>query len=223
VFVGKRHLDDSALIRRYQADRGLDALDASDEEGLRHLVRCPSCEARYIDMQRAFDDAGEAVVARADAACTPDLLAEQHARILRRIDAQYEGPRVLAFPRGSAPAHASAQPPLVMLRWAAVAAAAGLVIGLTAGQLLHIGRDGISLARNTVSAPAPTPASASIRAGRTTPVMRAANGVPAVDENEFLSEVDLAAAGPQAAELRAIYAFTLETPRDPAPLRTIKH
>jgi hypothetical protein len=220
VFVAKRHLDDSALIRRYLADRGLEALDASDEDGLRHLVRCASCEARYIDMQRAFDDAGEAAVERADAACTPDLLAEQHTRILRRIDAQYEGPRVLAFPRGSAPAHASAPSPL-MLRWLAVAAAAGLVIGLTAGQLLHIQRDGVSFARNTVSAPAP--AAASIRAAHTTPVMRAANGVPAVDENEFLSEVDLAAAGPQAAELRAIYAFTLEAPRDAAPLRTIKH
>ena len=212
MFVGNRHLDDSALIRRYLAERGLEALDASDEEGLRHLVRCASCDARYVAMQRAFEDAREAVADRADAAVTPELLAEQHARILRRVDAHYYGPRVLAFPRGAAPSHASVPSPLV-LRWIAVAAAAGLVIGLTAGQLLHIRRDGVSIARNADSAPV----TSSIGPARSTPVLRAVNGVPSVDENAFLSEMDLATAAPQAAELRAIYAFTLEAPRDTLP------
>lgn len=218
MFVGNRHLDDSALIRRYLAQRGLEALAASDEAGLRHLVRCASCDARYVAMQRAFDDARQAAVDRADAAVTPACLAEQHARILRRIDAQYEGPRVLAFPHGATPSHPSGASPLV-LRWIAVAAAAGLVIGLTAGQLLHVRRDGISVARSTASAPTP----ASVRPTHSTPVMRAANGVPVVDENEFLSEMDLAAAAPQAAELRAIYAFTMEAPRDVTPPRTRKN
>jgi hypothetical protein len=216
VFVGKRHLDDSAMIRRYLAERGLEALDASDEAGLRHLVRCTSCDARYLAMQRAFDDAREAVIDRADAAVTSEILAEQRARILRRVDAHYAGPRVLEFPHGSVPAHLSAASPIVV-RWVAVAAAAGLVIGLTAGQFLHLRRDDAAVARNVASAPA------SIRAAHMTPVLRAMNGVPAVDENEFLSEVDLAAAAPQAAELRAIYAFTMEAPRDTAPPRTRKN
>lgn len=218
MFVGNRHLDDSALIRRYLAERGLEALAASDEAGLRHLVRCTSCDARYVAMQRAFDDAGEAVVDRADAAITSEQLTEQHARIMRRVDAQYAGPRVIAFPNGPAPTNAT-WPSRPMLRWIAVAAAACFVLGLTAGQLLHIRRDGISIARSTDSSPRP----ATMRATHSTPVLRAANGVPPIDENEFLSEMDLAAAGPQAAELRAIYAFTIEAPRDVAPPRTRKN
>lgn len=218
MVVGSRHLDDSALIRRYLAERGLEALAASDEAGLRHLVRCASCEERYVAMQRAFDEVRDAAIDRADAVVTPERLAEQRARILRRIDTLYASPRVLAFPNGSAPSHPSGLPPLV-LRWAAVAAAAGLVIGLTAGQFVHFRRDGISVARSTVSAPAP----AMIGATRSTPVLRAVNRLPALDENEFLSEMALAAAAPQAAELRAIYAFTIEAPRDAAPPRTRKN
>jgi len=218
VFVGNRHLDDSALIHRYLAERGLEALAAGDEAGLRHLARCASCDARYVAMQRVFDEAREAAVDRADAVVTPERLVEQHARILRRIDTQYGSPRVIAFPNGPTPSHPSGLSPLV-LRWAAVAAAAGLVIGLTAGQFVHFRRDGISVARSTVSAPAP----AMIGATRSTPVLRAVNGLPAVDENEFLSEMALAAAAPQAAELRAIYAFTIEAPRDVAPPRTRKN
>ena len=111
MFVGKRHLDDSALIRRYLADRGLEALETRDEAGLRHLVRCTSCDARYVSMQRAFDETREAVIDGADAACTPERLAAQRDHILRRIDAQDPGPRVLPFPNGAAPSHAAVTSP----------------------------------------------------------------------------------------------------------------
>jgi hypothetical protein len=213
VFVGKRHLDDSALIRRYLAERGLEALEASDEAGLRHLVRCEVCEERYLAMQGTFDDARDAVIDRADATFTPDRLAEQRERILRRIDSQYSGPRVLPFPTGAATAHA-AVPSRLVKGWIAAAAAAGLVIGLTAGQLIHIRKDMAPSVRN--AAPAIGPAHA-------TPVLRSVNSVQSVDEDEFLSEVDMAAASPQAAELRAIYAFTMEAPRDSVPVRTRKN
>ena len=214
MFVGKRHLDDAALIRRYLAERGLEALDASDEAGLRHLVRCESCDARYVAMQRAFEETREAVIDRADATFTPERLAEQRARILRRIDTQYSGPRVLPFPNGAAAAHA-AVPSTLVKGWIAAAAVAGLVIGLTAGQFLHFRRDAVQSARST------TPAvTAAIGPAHATPVMRSVNGVPTIaDDEEFLSEVDSAAAAPQAAELRAIYAFTLEGQRDSTPTR----
>jgi hypothetical protein len=207
VFVGKRHLDDSALIRRYLAERGLDALEASDEAGLRHLVRCAPCDARYVAMQRAFEETREAVIDRADAACTPERLAAQRDHILRRIDAQYSGPRVLPFPSGAAASHAPVTSPLIR-GWIAAAAVAGLVIGLTAGQFIHIRRDTVSSARSMTPAIGPAHA---------TPVLRSVNSQPAVDEEQFLSDVDLAASAPQAAELRAIYAFTIEPPRDVAP------
>jgi hypothetical protein len=213
VFVGKRHLDDSALIRRYLAERGLEALEASDEAGLRHLVRCASCDARYVALQRAFDDARDAVVERADGAFSPEQFAEQHDRVMRRIDAQVSGPRVLPFPNGAAAAHAVI-PSRVIKGWIAAAAVAGLVIGLTVGQLFHFRQDTASSARSV--APAIGPA-------RQTPVLRSVNTLPAADEEAVLSEIDMAASAPQAAELRAIYAFTMEAPREATPARIKKN
>ena len=212
MFVGKRHLDDRALIRRYLADRGLEALEARDEALLRHLVQCPDCEARYVALQAAFDESRGAAIAGADEACSAGRLATQRDRILHRIDAQFEGARVLAFP-ASGTSHATTKPSPLVRRWVAAAAVAGLVVGLTAGRFLPFGgHDESATARRPVSAAGPaTP--------RSTPVLRAVNTnrPQPVDEDEFLSEVDMATAAPQAAELRAIYAFTLEASRDGSP------
>ncbi|MCX6552040.1 MAG: hypothetical protein NTY02_13750 [Acidobacteria bacterium] len=214
MFAGKRHLDDSALIRRYLADRGLEALEAADESLLRHLVQCASCEARYIAIQRVFDESRDAAVDAADAAFPADRLAAQRERILRRIDAQYDGPRVIPFP---AAAHAAQvlPPSALVRRWVAAAAVAGLIIGLTAGRLIPFSSSTSTDARRQ---PGAVPASAA----RPAPVMRSLHEEPVVDEEQLLFDVDLATAAPRAAELRAIYAFTLEESRD-IPVRTVKH
>ena len=207
MFAGKRHLDDNALIRRYLADRGLEALESNDEALLRHLVQCSSCEARYGALQVAFEQARDAAVEDAEMACSPDRMAHQRDRILRRIDAQQSGPRVLPFPAASQGTHADRHP-RVIRRWVAAAAVAGLVVGLTAGRLLHVGEVGAGIdARGAVPAAGSSPAHAA-------PVMRAANVQPALNEDQFLSELELATAAPRTAELRAIYAFTLEETRD---------
>jgi len=208
VFAGKRHLDDDALIRRYLADRGLEALEAKDEALLRHLVQCSPCEARYVALQVAFDQARDAVVADAEAACSPDRMAHQRDRILHRVAAQYAGPRVLPFPAPSQGRRAHQQP-RVIRRWVAAAAVAGLVVGLTAGRLFHVGEPGAesSASRDPLPAGSSSPA-------RPAPVMRAANVQPAMSEDQFLSEVELATSSPRTAELRAIYALTLEETRD---------
>jgi hypothetical protein len=210
VFAAKTHLDDSALIHRYLADRGLEALESGDEALLRHLVQCASCDTRYAALQAAFDATRDAAVAHADGALSADLMAAQRDRILRRVDAQYGGSRVLAFPAAGHAASAI-QPPQLVRRWIAVAAAAGLVIGLTAGRLLPFGTSGQPDAMWR-----PAAAGGAVPA-RTTPVIRSVHTEPPVDENAFLSEVDLATAAPRAAELRAIYAFTLEESRDVPP------
>jgi len=208
VFVGNTHLDDATLIRRYLAERGLDALEASDESDLRHLVRCESCEARYVALQRSFDDLRHTVVDDADAAFSDARLAEQRDRILRRIDAQYEGPRVLPFPAGAA--HAPAVLPSRTIKtWIAAAAVASFIIGLTAGQFFHIRRDAVPTARNVTPAIGPAHATPSMRSTSTT----------TQDEDDFLSEVDMAAAAPGASELRAIYEFTMGAPREATPAK----
>jgi hypothetical protein len=209
VFAAKRHLDDNLLIRRYLADRGLAALEASDEAPLRHLAHCPACEARYQALRLAFDETRDAAVADAEAVCTPDRMDRQRERILRRIDALQSGPRVLPFPAASQNGHTVAQP-RVMRRWIAAAAVAGLLVGLGAGRMVF----NSSGARTTTEARQQTAPASAPAPSRQTPTIRALHVEPGVSDDQFLSEIELATAAPRTRELRAIYAFTLEESRD---------
>ena len=202
MFAVKRHLDDNALVRRYLAERGFEVLEASDEPLLRHLAQCAPCRARYGALSAAFEQSRDLAVARVDAAFTPDRLAHQRERVMRRIEAQ-NGARILAFP-ASAPASRSPLHARPMLRWVAAAAVAGVMLGITAGHYLNV--------FNAVTSPAAHGTVAvSSGAPRPIPVMRAAGSSRArVDDDEFLSEVDGAIAEPRNAELAAIYALTLQ-------------
>jgi hypothetical protein len=114
---------------------------------------------------------------------------------------------VLPFPAAGQGAHA-AREHRVVGRWVAAAAIAGLMVGLTAGRLVDLGGGGAKRAAQPQAAASAAPA-------RGVPTLRAVNAEPAVAEDQFLSEVELATAAPRTSELRAIYAFTLEEPRDP--------
>jgi hypothetical protein len=207
VFAAKRHLDDTLLIRRYLADRGLAALDASDEAPLRHLAHCPACDARYRAVRAAFDETREAAIADAEAACSADRMERQRERILRRVGALQSGPRVLPFPAAGQNGHAAAQP-RVFRRWVAAAAVAGLLVGLGAGRIVFNGGDSRATAdaRQQIA-----PASAPVRQA---PTMRALHVDSGLSDDQFLSEIEMATAAPRTRELRAIYAFTLEESRD---------
>jgi len=208
VFAGKRHLKDNALIHRYLADRGLEALETSDESLLRHLARCPACEARYAALRSDFEATREAASVEADDACSPERMEHQRERILRRVDALSGGSRVLPFPAASKPVRPSRQS-WALGRWIAAAAVAGLVIGLTVGRFVYDGGPGAGPDASARSASAVVaPPASSI------PTIRAAAVRVPLNEDQFLSDVELATASPGAAELRAIYAFTLEAPRE---------
>ena len=203
--AAKRHLDENLLIRRYLADRGLAALDASDEAPLRHLAHCPACEARYRAVSDAFDETREAAIAGAEAACSADRMERQRGRILRRIDALQSGPKVLPFPAAGQNGHAAPQP-RVFRRWVAAAAVAGLLVGLGAGRVVFNGGGSRATAdarQQIAGAPA-----------RQTPTMRALHVDSGLSDDQFLSEIEMATAAPRTRELRAIYAFTLEESRD---------
>jgi hypothetical protein len=208
VFAAKRHLDDNVLIRRYLADRGLAALDASDEAPLRHLAHCPACEARYQSMRTSFDETRAAAVADAEAACGADRMERQRERILRRIDSLQSGPRVLPFPAAGQNGQAPSQP-RVLRRWVAAAAVAGLLVGLGTGRMMFNGGDRSTTEASRQIAPASAPAAA-----RQAPTMRALRVEPGLSDDEFLSEIEMATAAPRTRELRAIYAITLDESRD---------
>lgn len=125
---GDGHLSDESLLE-------LHALLLGGEHGLaarylRHVKACDDCAAR---LEAVRDDAASLrhdVTASADAGITPSRLHRQFDVIMRRIEGQPG--RVLPFP---ATIHRPTAAPSLR-RWAAVAAACGLLIGLGAGRLI---------------------------------------------------------------------------------------
>lgn len=199
MFRGRRHPGEDVLVRWYMADRGLDALEPNDESVVRHVSDCAPCAARYAAVCQDLDAAADLALEGADAAFSPEMLLLQRERILRRVESQ--GAKVLAFPAADASVRLSGSSPS-LLRWVALAAAAGLFVGLVTGRMLHIGSDeelrtsSAQVAARTASAPG---------GGQIRPAALAPNGGADV----FMSEVDMALSAPRTPELDAIDAMTL--------------
>jgi len=127
-----RHLDDGALTTIWTA-----AATSGEAANDQHLASCAQCRARYAAFTGWLDRMRDDACAEADEAFTPERLAAQQTQVFRRLEALERPARVIAFPRFGRPMTATqgnAQ------RWVAAAAAAGLVIGLAAGQLFDIRR-----------------------------------------------------------------------------------
>lgn len=125
-----RHLDDSEFADLWSgaATTGQPVADA-------HLASCPHCQSRYAAftdwLEHIHDDARD----EAEEAFPPERLAAQQAQVMRRLEALDRPARVIMFPRFGRPVtstQGNAQ------RWVAAAAAAGLVIGLAAGQFFDV-------------------------------------------------------------------------------------
>jgi hypothetical protein len=126
-----RHLDEDTLARIWS--------EASPGDGGPqhvHLAECAHCRARYAAFENWALEIRDEGVSEADDAFPPERLASQQAHILRRLEAAERPARVIAFPRLGRPVTASHGAPQ---RWVA-AAAAGLIVGLAAGQLLDLRR-----------------------------------------------------------------------------------
>ena len=201
MFSGRRHPNDDALVRRYMADRGMDAMSPADESVVRHVASCAPCAGRYDRLSAQLDAAARETREAADRAFSAERLVAQRERILRRIDGA--GARVIAFPGLDHEQKASRQAAPLM-RWVAVAAAAGLLIGVTVGTLLNPAwRDPAPVVSNAVVAARPT-------APAVRPQMRPASLEPAQYDDRFLIEVDAAITTRSVPELEAIDALTLE-------------
>jgi len=149
-FAANRHLDDDVLAEIWST--------ASSEGRITthpHLTSCAHCRARYSALTGWLDDLRNEAHAEADEAFPAERLAAQQAAIFRRLEALERPARVIAFPKHSRPVTAS-QP--FTRRWIATAAAAGLVIGLAAGQILDL-RQALEGPAQPVRASRPAPES----------------------------------------------------------------
>jgi hypothetical protein len=129
-FAAHRHLGDDDLTEIWTtaASEGRTATHP-------HLTSCAHCRVRYSAFTGWLDDLRNDAHAEADDMFPPERLAAQQAAIFRRLEALERPARVIAFPKHSRPISTS-QP--LARRWVATAAAAGLVIGLAAGQILDL-------------------------------------------------------------------------------------
>ena len=208
MFAGKRHLDDDVLIRRYLADRGLAALEASDEGAV-------AAPRPLRGVRGALRIAASGVRRHA-----PGRGRRRRRRLLTRIawsisaiassgaSTRCRRPAGAALPRRRPERRTPRVSTACSRRWVAAAAVAGLLVGLGAGRLVFDGDAATTTAARPQAPPPP------LRLRRARPTMRALHVEPAVNDDQFLSEIELATAAPRTRELRAIYAFTLEEPRD---------
>ncbi len=136
-----RHLDDAALAVIWTADASRSGAGGRPALEDPHLARCAECRVRFEGFAAWMSEVAADARLEADEAFPDERLAAQQAQILRRIEASEHPVRVIAFPRfhrgdvtRSVPRH----------RWIAVAAAAGLAVGVGLGQLMNLpdlGRD----------------------------------------------------------------------------------
>lgn len=124
LILRQGHLSERAIV---------DAVMSGDRPA--HLDRCDICASRAVDLGRWLDDTRELGLESADAAFTPEQLTAQRAQILRKLEQLDEPARVISFPRHTSRIDEPASGRRVAASWVAVAAAAGLVVGVIGGQV----------------------------------------------------------------------------------------
>jgi hypothetical protein len=158
-------------------------------------------------LRAALDEARPDFEALADASGTAERFAAQRAGILDRLAQAPAGTRVLAFPpRTGTPAGRAPRP---STRWLTAAAAAGLLLGLGAGQLRSVLLPSSPAIAGRAHWPASLPAPA---------VPRLADGGARVEaavladgeilEEQFLREMEVTLNDRGVPELRALDALT---------------
>ena len=124
LILRQGHLSERAIV---------DAVMSGDRPA--HLDRCDICASRAVDLGRWLDDTRELGLESADAAFTPEQLTAQRAQILRKLEQLDEPARVISFPRHTSRIDEPASGRRVAASWVAVAAAAGLIVGVVGGQV----------------------------------------------------------------------------------------
>ncbi len=153
---------------------------------------------RHDALAAALDAYRAAAHAEADAHFDEHALENQRLRILQRIDQAGQPARVLRFPGAMAGTRTTGTS---TRRWISIAAAAGLLVGLVTGELLHIvPSDGwrSRTADSRTTATAPGPAGARMR------VVPALATTSIDAENALLDAIDMAVQSRGVSELRVV-------------------
>ena len=173
---------------------------AEDQLALAHMADCDQCAARFATLVTNADALRDAARTAADVVFDDAMLDAQRTRILDRLAHLGQAARVLAFPRR--PREATMPVSSNSRRWISVAAAAGLIIGLVAGQMIHFLPTGtVPLRNDSISMQA---VERSTRPG----IVPASASFAMLSDDELMEEVERAIEARRAPSLRAIDAFT---------------
>jgi hypothetical protein len=172
---------------------------ADDRLALDHIEACESCAQALAQLTTEVADWRRAAASAADAQFDDGALEAQRFRILDRLAHLGQSARVLRFPGRSVAR--SAQRGLVSRRWISAAAAAGLLIGIVTGRVLHIipGDRALHVQADAARVAARPPGPSIVQASISMPT----------SDDELLDEIDRAVRERQhARELRALDALT---------------
>jgi hypothetical protein len=125
-----------------------------------HMDRCDICAERAIALGRWLDDVRAVGEADVDAVFPTERLAAQQAHIMRRLEQLDQPARVIAFPRHVRLDGQAEHGHRVSASWVAVAAAAGLILGVIGGQVSARFTSAPATKTATTQVAAATPASA---------------------------------------------------------------
>jgi hypothetical protein len=167
-----------------------------------HVGDCDRCAAALARLTADMDAMRDEAWREADALFDESALEAQRARILDRLVHLGQAARVLRFPARSREAAMPVSP--ISRRWISVAAAAGLIIGLVAGQVIHFVPWDTPLHRSTRQQP---PSLAAPR-GPSGPIIVQASSTLAGADDDLLDEIDQAMELRRAASIRALDAYT---------------
>ena len=171
-----------------------------DRQLLAHVTSCEACAGRLADLTVQIETLRDAAWQEADAAFDDAMLEAQRGKILARLAHIGKAARVLHFPARMRDASMPVSP--ISRRWVSVAAAAGLIIGLVAGQMLHFVPWESTLHRQAgqLQASTPRPQNGAI-------IVQSA-AVVSLSDDELLDEIDEAMELRRAPNLRALDALT---------------
>ena len=186
------HPSDDLLLEAVLGPMGSDGRGRAEAEA--HIAECRSCADRLDELQAFVDAVNAETAASFDETVSAEHLATQRERIMRRVElaaGRRHPARVLRFPAGARSALATVNR---ARRW--LGAAAGLLVGVTVGQLVHLHPEPPTGVPRTF-APAPDRA----------PIAAAVSSPLAADE-QFMEELELALASPRVSELAALDEMT---------------
>jgi hypothetical protein len=193
-----RHLEEDHLIECYAAERSGDAVDPRLVD---HLVECAECGTRYQDLARFMDDLRSEGDAEVDEVFSDDRLRTERQEIARRIEHLGHMARVISFPVRPTEEHPDQTLAPRASRWVAMAAAAGLLVGLGLGVFTNLGArlrvDQVATSHPAAAAPVMPAAAPDSPAPQTV-----------LDDDAFLQELEIARGGLRARALTPLDAFT---------------